>query len=144
MLLLSDIFPVHFHLSFHRSFEFLCFHFLRFLRIFSALPSLPFVIQFCLYPYPLPVTVHILDILNNSLDFSAHNLTVNRKWVTWISTLLFEHRAQAAFVYTIILLKSFTLTNCLRSKEKNDEWNPIKWNAREGGVRVFHREHFFV
>lgn len=72
----------------------------------------------------LPVTVlthtntHTLDIHINSLDFSAHNLTVNRKWLTWISILRYEHGARAAFVYTIMLLKAFTLTNCLRSKEE--------------------------
>ena len=59
-----------------------------------------------------------LDIRINSLDFSAHNLTVNRKWLTWISILRYEHGARAAFVYTIMLLKAFTLTNCLRSKEE--------------------------
>lgn len=67
--------------------------------------------------YPLPATAHTLDVQNNSLDFSAHNLTVNRKWLTWISNLLYEHRARAAFVCTITLLKAFTLTNCLRSKK---------------------------
>lgn len=61
---------------------------------------------------------HTLDIRINSLDFSAHNLTVNRKWLTWISILRYEHGARAAFVYTIMLLKAFTLTNCLRSKEE--------------------------
>lgn len=32
--------------------------------------------------------------------------------------LPYEHGAQATFVCAIILLKAFTLTNCLRSKEE--------------------------
>lgn len=86
---------------------------------------------------PLPVAVHcILDICINSLDFSAHNLTVNRKWLTWISILLYEHRARAAFVYTIILLKAFTLTNCLRSKEEKKKEIQLGEMWERGGEKV--------
>ena len=104
---------------------------------FSALPSLPFchsnhhhashffppyfLLFLSLYSLSHTHThthIYTLDIRINSLDFSAHNLTVNRKWLTWISILRYEHGARAAFVYTIMLLKAFTLTNCLRSKEE--------------------------
>ena len=111
----------------------ICSFYLYFLQILcSALtPLLSFQPPSC-FPFfsslflTLPVTVlshthtyiYTLDIRINSLDFSAHNLTVNRKWLTWISILRYEHGARAAFVYTIMLLKAFTLTNCLRSKEE--------------------------
>lgn len=122
------------------SFSFISYRLCSFICIssrLSALPSLPlFVIPatimlpifFSPPPYFLlfsschcthtHTNTHTLDIRINSLDFSAHNLTVNRKWLTWISILRYEHGARAAFVYTIMLLKAFTLTNCLRSKEE--------------------------
>lgn len=39
---------------------------------------------------PLPAIVHRLHVCIKSLDFSAHSLTVNRKWLTWISIPLYE------------------------------------------------------
>lgn len=152
MLLASGILPIFFHLSVLIVFV-LCFYLCFPQNILSSAlgplchpTTILSVIFSCVsfhLSYPLPVTAHILDIRNNSLDFSAHNLTVNRKWLTWISKLLSEHRARAAFVYTIILLKAFMLTNCLRSKKENGEGNPIKWNVREGGEKMLHR-HVFV
>lgn len=126
-----DILPVKFQLYFLSS----LFFYLYFLQTLCSALTPPFVIPttimlpiffpLLLISYSsLPVTVlthtntHTLDIRINSLDFSAHNLTVNRKWLTWISILRYEHGARAAFVYTIMLLKAFTLTNCLRSKEE--------------------------
>lgn len=122
------------------SFSFISYRLCSFICIssrLSALPSLPllsfqppscFPFFFPPPPYFLLFSschcththkhTHTLDIRINSLDFSAHNLTVNRKWLTWISILRYEHGARAAFVYTIMLLKAFTLTNCLRSKEE--------------------------
>lgn len=41
--------------------------------------------HFLLSPPPPPP-----DICIKSPDFSAHSLTVNRKWLTWISILLYE------------------------------------------------------
>jgi len=55
------------------------------------------------------------DIHMDSTDISAHNLTVNRKLVTLIS-ILCEHRAGAAFVYTITLLKAVTLSKDKKKK----------------------------
>lgn len=89
--------------SFSLSYSFLFFFIFIssvFLQIFSALPSVPFVIPppscppiFCLRLSVLTLyachrTHTVLDICIDSLHFSAHDLTVNRKRLAWISILL--------------------------------------------------------
>lgn len=44
---------------------------------------LPIFLTSCFHPPPP-------DVCIKSPDFSAHSLTVNRKWLTWISILLYE------------------------------------------------------
>lgn len=81
------------------------------------------------------------DVCNKSPDFSAPVLTVNRKWLTCISVLLLW--AQAAFVYTIILLRTFTLINCLRSKEENTTEIQLSemWEWEEKKVKLLRRRN---
>lgn len=105
----------------------------------SSSHRLPFFFSFSFYS-PLLVTA-LADIRINSLDFSAHSLTVNRKWLIWISILLWAESLSCFLLY------NYTVESLhgdkLLKEQRGKEGNPIKWDVREGEEKV-QRRHMFV